>query len=214
MPKPTIIFDFDGTIANTLDSIVSIFNDIAPKFRCEKIDMKDRETLRARRPQDFLKDYGVTNWKLPFLLIKIRKELHSRIAEIEPITGIVDVLLALKKSGYSLGIMTSNSKENVQLFLDKNHLSQVFDFIYTGRNIFGKNKVIMKLLRDQNLSLDATIYVGDETRDVEAVKKIGMQMIAVSWGFNTREILMNANPDIVLDEPRELIEYLEKMKKF
>lgn len=208
MGKKTIIFDFDGTIANTLDAIVNIYNRIAPNFRCRTVQQEDRNQLRTKRPQEFLKDYGVTKFKLPFLLLRVRKELRGEINNIKPIHGIIHALKEIKTDGFILGIMTSNSKENVKIFLQANELNGVFDFIYSGRNIFGKDRVIGRLLRDHKIKKQAAIYVGDETRDIEAAKKVNISVVAVSWGFNTPEILAASQPNNVIDHPKQLLECL------
>lgn len=118
MSKKTIIFDFDGTIANTLDAIVDIYNRIASKYRCKIVQPEDRKKLQAQRLQEFLKNYGVTNFKLPFLLLRVRKELRSEIENIRPIAGMVQALKNIKTAGFCLGIMTSNSKK-MWLFFQK-----------------------------------------------------------------------------------------------
>jgi len=55
MQKPVILFYFDGTIANTLDDIIDIMNDLADKFRFRKIKENDVEYLRGKRPREILK---------------------------------------------------------------------------------------------------------------------------------------------------------------
>lgn len=211
MSKKTIIFDFDGTIANTLDAVVNIYNRVAHKFRCKTVKQEDLAKLQSKKPQEFLKDYGVTNFKLPFLLLRIRKELRSEIANIEPIEGMVKALKEIKSAGFNLGIMTSNSKENVNVFLKTNDLIGVFDFIYSGKNIFGKDKVIKRLLQKQKVTKDSAVYVGDETRDIEAAKKVKIPVVAVSWGFNTRKILVALEPNATVDDPNKLLECLRKV---
>jgi len=210
MSKKTIIFDFDGTIANTLDAVVNIYNRIAPRFHCRIVQQEDRIKLQSQKPQAFLKSYGVSNFKLPFLLLRVRKELRSEIADIKLIKDIFKPLQDIKNAGFNLGIMTSNSKENVNIFLEINGLIGVFDFIYSGNNIFGKDKKIKRLLQEQKIQKDSAVYVGDETRDIEAAKKVGIPIVAVSWGFNTKEILAALRPNAIVDDPNQLLEYLRK----
>jgi len=209
----TIIFDFDGTIANTLDAVVNIYNEIAPKYRCKLVKYEDRKKLQAKRPQEFLKNYGVTNFKLFFLLIHSRRKLRNEIENIKPISGIIETLKELKTAGFKLGIMTSNSKKNVNIFLEMNDIKSIFDFIYTSKNIFGKDKTINKLLQSHKIEKKSVIYIGDETRDVEAAKRLGIPMIAVSWGFNARETLTASKPNKVIDHPKDLLECLQKITK-
>lgn len=207
----TIIFDFDGTIADVFDMVLEIYNKIALKYNCKIIKSEDKEVLRGKRPQEFLKDYGITFFKLPRLLLRGKKELRAKISEIKPFDGMADALKEIKNAGFNLGIMTSNSKENVEIFLENNNLSWIFNFIYSGKNIFGKDKTIKKLLKEQNIPKNSAVYVGDETRDIEAMKKIGLRIISVSWGFNSKEILATLNPDAIADKPEDLLKCLREI---
>ncbi|MFH1089296.1 MAG: HAD-IA family hydrolase [Candidatus Uhrbacteria bacterium] len=211
MSPKTLIFDFDGTLADTLDAAVKIYNDLAPKFHCRTINLADKEELRNKRPQELFKIFGIAWFKLPFLLFKIQKELHKQIETIKPTENIVETLKSLKTLGFNLGILTSNTKENVAAFLIKNDLTNIFDFIHSDRNFFGKHKAMSHCLKNQNLSTDSVIYIGDETRDIEAAKKANLKIIAVSWGFNSQEALIRTEPDGIVDKPEELLKTLEKI---
>jgi len=211
MSPKTLIFDFDGTLADTLDAALKIYNDLAPKFHCRTVNLKDKEEFRNKRPQELFKIFGIAWFKLPFLLFKIQKKLHRQIETIKPIEDIVKTLKSLKTLGFNLGILTSNSRENVTAFLIKNDLANLFDFIHSDRNFFGKHKAMQHCLKNKNLSTDSVIYIGDETRDIEAAKKAGLRIIAVSWGFNSREALIKAEPDGMIDKPKDLLETLEKI---
>jgi phosphoglycolate phosphatase-like HAD superfamily hydrolase len=206
-----IIFDFDGTIADTGDLAVSIYNRIAPEYNCKPIKPGDRDILSTNTPRKLLKSYGVTNLKLFLLVLRIRKELSKHIREIDPIKDITDSLLDIKTAGFSMGIVTSNSKYNVTKFLEKTGLTESIDFIYTGKSFFGKDKVISRMLNREHISRDNVIYVGDETRDIEASKKAGIPVTAVCWGFNRREVLASFHPDQMASEPKELLACFQRI---
>ena len=88
-------------------------------------------------------------------------------------------------------------------FSKRNNL-EVFDFVYSGSSIFGKDRVIRKVLKSLDIPLSNAIYVGDETRDVEAAKAVGIAIIAVSWGFNSKKILEARHPDYLIESVNEL----------
>ncbi len=209
MTNKTIIFDFDGTIANTMDIAMEIYNNVAPEFHCNQADPKDKEKLRSKTGQELIKLAGISYLRLPFLILRVQKELHHRMADIQPITGILEALKEIKKAKFDLGILTSNSIKNVNVFLETHGLHGIFDFIYSGRNIFGKDKVIRKVLKTHKITLNSAIYVGDETRDIEAAKKVPIPVIAVTWGFNSKEILATLQPDGMVDRPEELLKCLK-----
>jgi phosphoglycolate phosphatase len=199
-----IIFDFDGTIADTFDLAMEIYNRIAPEYNCRPAGPEDHELLRTKKPQELLKTYGVSSLKLLTLLLRIRKELSRHIPDIKLVTGMDASLREIRNAGYRMGILTSNSATNVRMFLDINHLSHLFDFVYSGKSLMGKEKVIRRLLIHETISTDRVIYVGDETRDIEASKHAGIPVVAVSWGLNRRDVLASLSPDQIADEPHEL----------
>ncbi|MDY6865493.1 MAG: HAD-IA family hydrolase [Halobacteriota archaeon] len=205
----TIIFDFDGTIANTLITLTEIYNLISPRYNCRPVELKDAERLRNTRPQDFMREYGVSHLKLPFLVMNTRRELRRRIDDVKPQADICNTLKELKKMNYTLGIVTSNSEKNISRFLEKNDLACIFDFVETGSHVLLKHRKIKRILKRRGISKKSAIYVGDETRDVEAAKRAGIPVIAVNWGFNDGDALRRLDPDYAVDDPKELLELIK-----
>jgi phosphoglycolate phosphatase-like HAD superfamily hydrolase len=137
----------------------------------------------------------------------MKAELQIEIPNIQLFCGIKEVLLELNNRGFKLGIITSNSRANVLASMEKNGLQDVFTFIYSS-STFGKHKVIQRWLNREKLHPEEVVYVGDEIRDIEAAKRTGIKMIAVAWGFNSRQALAEHNPDCLIETPQELIEVI------
>ncbi len=206
-----VLFDFDGTIANTLVLALDIYNSIASKYHVVPVQKEDVPLLRAQRPQDLLKKYKIGPLKLPFLLMRMRSEIKSKIADVEPISGMPEALKAIKDKGYRLGIVTSNSSDNVKRFLVKHHMETWFDFVYSGMNILGKERVMSRLLTEKNIEKSTSVYVGDEIRDIEASKRMRIPVIAVTWGYNSHDALEKAHPTHVARNPSELLDCIDKI---
>lgn len=115
--KKYIIFDFDGTLVDSIELALNIYNRVAPKYKCKPVHDEARELLSSRNPQRFFKEYGITPLKLMLLVYVVRKELGKHISDMSPVKGMDVALRDLKKAGYKLGILTSNSKKNVSKFL-------------------------------------------------------------------------------------------------
>ena len=203
MHNKVVIFDFDGTIANTLDSIIAIMNKLSDEFGFQKIREDDVQYLRGKRPREILKHLGISLFKLPFVIRKARREINSNISQLSPTVDLLPTLKSLKEHGCQIGIVTTNLEENVQNFLHANNMDQ-FDFFYTAKKVFGKDKTISKILKDMKLSKSDVYFVGDEVRDIEAGKKAGIKTIAVSWGYNTKDALAKEQPDYIIDTPLDL----------
>ena len=213
MSVKVILFDFDGTLADTLTAIVKISNSLAEEFGYQPTSTEKLEQIRHLSSREIIKQSGISRFKIPFLLKKVQKGLREDIKSLTPIPGIIDVLNDLKSEGYQLGILTSNSADNVNLFLENNSWVKLFDFVDSGSPILGKEKVIRKFLKKHNLNPADVIYVGDETRDIEAAKKNNIQVVAVSWGFNYKEVLAQYKPDFLIDEPQDLSEVVSNLDR-
>ncbi|MBD2384917.1 HAD-IA family hydrolase [Cylindrospermum sp. FACHB-282] len=209
MTQKVIIFDFDGTIADTVDALVSIANRLAREFGYIQITPNELALLRNLTAREIIKYSGISLFKIPFLLKKVKAELKDKIHEFKPIPGIQEALIELKNQGYQLGIITSNSQDNVTEFLKLNDLDYLFEFINSGVTIFGKTTIINNVLRQRQLKPQSVIYVGDETRDIEASKKANIKVIAVTWGFNSPEALTKQNPNFLIHQPRELLDVIK-----
>ena len=199
-----IVFDFDGTLADTLELGLNVYNRIAPEYDCQPVSEGEQELFRTKRPQELLEAYGISRLKLLTLVMRIRKEINRHVPEMKLFDNMEKALRDIREAGFGLGILTSNSVENVRQFLELNNLTALFDFIYSGRNFLGKERVIRKMMIREQLHAERIVYVGDETRDIEACQAAGISVIAVSWGLNRRELLASLSPDHIADRPEEL----------
>ena len=202
-----IIFDFDGTLADTIDILLSITNRLSAEFGFKSATKEELAQLSNLNSWQILQYSGISLFKFPLLIRRLKAELHSEIPNIQLFPGIKEVLLELKIRGFQLGIITSNSRENVLGALEKNGLQDTFTFIYSG-STFGKHKVINKWLKIENIHTEKVVYVGDEIRDIDAAKKTGIKVIAVGWGFNSPQALAAQNPNFLIERPQELIEIM------
>lgn len=200
----TLIFDFDGTIADTLSAIIRLVNEHAGEYHIRPLEEGDVDELRGMSNLDMIKKYKIPLVKVPSLILRAQKELNQRIGEMTLFPGMKDLILGLKGRGVRLGILTSNSRENVQKFLRAQGLD-VFDFIHAEQNFFGKNWALLHLLRKHGLKKDEVLYAGDEVRDIEACQKVGVPVIAVSWGFHRRKLLADKDPTYLVDEAADIM---------
>lgn len=207
-----IIFDFDGTIADTIPVGIPILKRLASKYYHQTIDEKLVREFRDKSIHEIFKKLNISIIKLPFIARKARRELNKEIACLKPIKGMSDLLKQLKQQGQILGIVSSNSKESILKFLEINDL-QVFDFIYTNSRIFGKANSLKRLLDRNKWEAENVIYVGDEIRDIEAARKAGTKIISVTWGVNTQDKLASYKPDFLAKSPQELLAHFQSTVK-
>ncbi|VAW15654.1 Phosphoglycolate phosphatase [hydrothermal vent metagenome] len=208
----TIIFDFDGTIADTFHKIISISNRLAKELNFKTILPEEINDLKNKSAVEIIKHLDIPLLKVPKLASKAKKELHKEIESIHLIEGFHEMIMELKKKGNNLGILTSNSSNNVHKFL-KTHKLDCFDFVTSSHRIWTKYKGLHKLIKEFKLDFKKVIYVGDETRDIEAAQKAGIQSIAVTWGYNSPKALKKCRPDYTVNHPQEILEIVKKLTK-
>lgn len=201
----TFIFDFDGTLANTLEALFEIANGLSDEFGFAPLDDIEFLRLRGLSSREILQEGHISIWKLPRLVRRIKREQQAIMANVQMVVGMKEVLLALSERGDRLGIATSNSSENIQLFLQNNGLNGRFDFTVTGISLFGKARALRKIVRQQQLNPAETIYVGDEVRDVVAAQEVGIHSLGVGWGFNTVAALEDADAEFVVERPQDIL---------
>lgn len=199
----TIIFDFDGTLADSLQVAMKLLNQMAHELEFNQVEEQDINKMRDLTVMQLLRHLGISMYKVPAIVRKMRQQMGRQILDAELVPGIREALETLKQDGHKLGIVTSNTHSNVHSYLDHYELDH-FDFVNTDRGLFGKGRCLKQLLHPQQPSY----YVGDEIRDIEAAKQSGMRSIAVTWGFNSRRILSEYSPDHIVDSPRELVALL------
>ena len=203
--KPLLIFDFDGTLANTIETGIGIYNEIAAEYELNPMTRDDVVELRQLNIRAVLARLGINKITAIKIATRIRREIHSRMDEVEIFPGVADAIRCLKDEGYRMGILSSNSTENIRNFIQRFELAHCFEFIEAGVSLFGKSTRINQVLKNRNLSKRNVIYIGDETRDMEAARKSKVSMIAVCWGANQREAMLAEGPDFCVDCPSELI---------
>lgn len=211
MSIKVIVFDFDGTLADTFNAIVRIANRLSGDFGYKPLMSSDIEKIRNLSARQIIQESGFPLFKVPFLLKRIQSELHQDIECLNPVAGIPELLKELKNKQKVIGILTSNSEANVKHFLNIHGLDCFFSFIYSGSTIFGKSRTLKKLMRHHHFQPKSLIYIGDETRDIEASNKINIKVIAVTWGFNSSDVLRQYNPDFLVDHPREILKVIAQL---
>ena len=209
----TIIFDFDGTIANTFMPLVQVMNSLAPEFGYPPLSTRDLQRLRNLNGQQIARESGLSMWTLARLVRRVRWEMSQQIHAVEIFPGLETVLRHLARSPQlRLGIITSNSTANVHTFLSQHHLQDEFGFVWSEPSLFGKSRVIRRACRQYHLDLSRVIYVGDETRDLDAARQVPVQAIAVGWGFNTPDVLRKHWPDALASTPDELATIIHQIR--
>ncbi|WP_299408838.1 HAD-IA family hydrolase [Acaryochloris sp. IP29b_bin.148] len=207
-----IVFDFDGTLADSLGIFIEATNRLAKDFRYEPLNSTQVELLRKLGIQEIAQELGIPKWRSLCYLQRFRQELTRSIDDLALVEGIDTALHSLKAEGYRLGIVTANSRRNVGHVLQKYKIDHLFEFIYGGQILSGKSRTLKRLARHNASHPKELIYIGDEINDVKAANQAALMSVAVSWGFNDRSVLAEQGPDYLLDNPEQILVSLTSQK--
>ncbi len=202
-----IIFDFDGTLVDSTEVLISVFNELAKKYKFNKIDHEDMKILRTMSNIERSRYVNFPLYKIPFIAAEFNLLYNYQIKNVSFFSGIKDMLDELKDRGYDIAIISSNSEKNIREFLTNNKIYYINDVV-SSINLFGKDKVIKKYIKSHALNKSKVIYVGDEQRDVVACKKSGIKVIWVEWGYDSRENVSREKPDFTAKTPAEVLQIL------
>ncbi|MDP3849038.1 MAG: HAD hydrolase-like protein [Luteolibacter sp.] len=208
MLHQTLIFDFDGTIADTLGETRRIFNQLAPDYGIRQVDEHEMDHLRHLSLKELLAHLKIPKRRVPALISRGTGMMRGNITELKMIEGMPEVIVEMRRHVWRFGILTSNAPSNVDLFLRSHGLREPFDFISSTSKLTGKAKHLKAIRKTFSLRSEEMLYIGDELRDVKASQKAGIPIAAVTWGFNSRESLAAQSPDYLFDHPRDFLRLL------
>jgi phosphoglycolate phosphatase len=206
-PPRAVLFDFDGTIGDTFEAGYEILNKLAGEFGFRPLRREDLPRARNMRTRELMAFLGIPTTKLTRISRRGTQELAERIHTIQPLPGTADAIRRLAAHGLTLGIITSNSEANVHAFL-ANHNLEHFSLVRSSSKLLGKAREIRAALTQFQMHPREVLFVGDETRDIEACKKVGVPIAAATWGYNSRLALEALEPDFMISRPDELFPLL------
>lgn len=206
-PEAAIIFDFDGTIANSFDYSVDFMSQAAGV----QLNKDQKEALHGLSMFRIARRLGISWLRLPGLFFRGRRQMSPAMRHIEPYDGIAGVIRELHEQGYQMFILSTNTTHNIRKFLRRHEMRGYFTEIYGGVGMFGKAPALRRLLREQHIQTRKAVYIGDELRDSMAAQSIGLKIIAVAWGFARPADLKAEGVTGLARKPRDLVRLIEKL---
>jgi len=201
-----VIFDFDGTLADSGRLMLGVLNQAAAKFGFRALSEADVQQLRKADHRVIMREMKISMWRLPAIARYMRAEA---IKQPPPplFDGVPEMLTRLKSGGARLAVVSSNSETVIRRALGEALAAQI-DHFDCDAALFGKASKFKALLRKARVTPVEAVSVGDETRDIEAARKAGIRAAAVTWGYADEVILRSQSPHYVVSAVRELPDLL------
>lgn len=205
MKNKAVIFDFDGTIADSEGVMVKIYQYYAAQNNRPKLTLKTTKLLRDGSTRQAIKWAGIKFWQIPGLLKLARAEYSKSAEEIKIFPGIEKLINQLIAE-YDVYVLSTNSDKTVKYIMKRNDFKPKVT-ILKGSTLFGKGKVLRRLVRSNKYDPSQSWMIGDEIRDIEAGDFAKLKTIGVTWGLQSRTGLKLAGPDHIVSN----IDQLEKI---
>lgn len=192
--KPTIIFDFDGTLADSFKWVERIFREVSGI----EMRLSSKDAAGVVGIVGLARRVNVAYWRLPFMLRQGRRLTAHYIDRVKPFDGVVELVRELHDDGYPLTIVSANTAQNIRKFLKLHGIDDCFDSVHGSRGRIGnKARPLRAVLKVQGLNPRHCILVGDEARDMEAARTLGIPGVAVAWGFDGAVVLERCQPMVL-----------------
>ncbi len=201
-----VIFDFDGTLADSAAWMMRAVNPMARRYGFKTVTDEEIEMLRGRSTREVIRYLGVSPWKLP-LIARAGKKLMAADAHTIPLfPETAKMLRALHGAGVKIAVVSSNSEQVIRRVLGP-ELSELISLYACGASLFGKARKF-KQVTARGVSRDKVICIGDETRDIEAARAVGLDCGAVGWGYAKPSILAEHRPTVSFNSMSEIISFV------
>lgn len=206
----TIVFDFDGTLADSKEAFLSAYNQIAERHGYLAMTWALFDELKKLSIKERCSALGIPLHKIPFLIGELSKQYKESLKYIQMMDGAADMLRELSELGYELAIISSNEEKNIRTFLQIHELNY-FSTIMCSKKLFAKDRLMRKYVKHNNFDVSQVLYVGDEERDIVASKKCGIKVIWAKWGFDSIENVRNAEPDYIAERPEDVVHIVQAL---
>ncbi|MFO0624363.1 MAG: HAD hydrolase-like protein [Polyangiales bacterium] len=198
MPRYDLaVFDFDGTLVDSLPWLLTVMNDAARRFGFREVADDEVERLRAMDHRAILAHLGLPLWRLPQVATHVRA-LAAAGPPSPRFAGVDALLPALRAAGVRVAVVSSNAEETIRRGLGP--LASHVERVDGGASLWGKARKLRATVRALGVTPARTLAIGDELRDVEAARAAGLAAGAVTWGYHHAAVLRAAAPDHIFDD--------------
>lgn len=211
------IFDLDGTLTNTLESMTYSVNLTLEEMGLSKIT-KDQCRLFVGNGarvliEKSLKAAGDTDASR----IEEGMEIYGRIFDqnctyhVTPYEGIPEMLKVLKDKGIHLAVLSNKPDRQTVKVVKAIFGEELFDYAQGQKEGIRRKPEpdgVWYLMEQMHVSKEECLYIGDSEVDAATGRNAGLKTIGVLWGFRDRKTLETAEVDDLIDRPDELLQFV------
>ncbi|MCX6722662.1 MAG: HAD family hydrolase [Candidatus Staskawiczbacteria bacterium] len=203
-----IIFDWSGVVKDSFEAHLWIVNKMFERAGVEKISSEELKKDWVQPYMIFYNKYIPNFTKEEQDKIWTKTMLSKDVPESHEYPGMADLIKKLKEDKRFLAVLSSDPPKMILPEIEKFGLEDIFD--YKVIEVHDKTEGAKEIIKNNNLDINETVFIGDSNHEIEVGKEVGIKTIAVTWGFSTEENLKSVNPDYLVHNVKELEEILLK----
>ena len=212
MKYELIVFDMDGTILDTLKDLKNSMNHTLRLYNMPERTLDEIRSFVGNGIRKLIERAAVSG--TPETIIEaihkdFMKHYEVHCADFtKPYDGVNDLILELKSRGYKTAVV-SNKAHNAVLDLCEQYFPSLFDLALGEKPEIAKKPapdMVNLALEKLQISREKAVYIGDSDVDVATARNSNLDMIAVDWGFRTREFLVEQGAKTIVSHPEEILQ--------
>lgn len=211
------IFDLDGTLTNTIESLTYSVNLTLKEMHLEQITMEQCRQFVGNGARYLMERAIVAGGDLEGKRIEESMEIYARVFDenctykVTPYEGIREMIAELKERGILLGVLSNKPNQQTVHVVETVFGKGTFDFMQGQKEGIRRKpdpEGFFRMLEDMKVEKDECLYVGDSEVDVAMGIAAGANLVAVDWGFRPVEVLEKAGAERIISRPEELLKYI------
>lgn len=202
-----VIFDFDGTLADTVPWMISVADELADRHHFPRLSESDLEMLRGPQESSIPRLLKIPRWKLPLIVRDGRRMMTAKLGEIRLFPGVATLMQRLVSQGVRIAMVSSNSESNIRHLLGP-EIAGLMTAYECGASFFGKSRKLRRVIKKTGLAPHEILSVGDEMRDLAATLDVGLTFAGVSWGLSHGAALKSGGASIIFNSMEEIGDYV------
>ncbi len=208
------IFDLDGTLTDTLDSITYSVNLTLQEMGLSEITREQCRTFIGNGARYLMEEALKASGDACASRIDDAMEIYGRVFgenctyQVKPYDGIVELLAELKAEGIKLAVLSNKPHAQTKDVVAKFFGSDIFNYIQGQCDGIPRKPdpaAALMIAQQFGVSNQACVYIGDSDVDMETACAAGMASVGVTWGFRSEEVLMTHGAEYMIHHPKELL---------